>query len=145
MDFAQTPLLSAIEDRMRWLNKNQELLSQNVANSDTPGYQARRLKGQDFRGLLDATGADGQRIQGPKPVRLASLSSTHIPQGGVGSGGFDQQDGRTIEETLDGNNIVLEDELMKVGQNQLDYGLMTSLYRKHQDIMRLALGKGSNS
>ena len=144
MDFAQTPLLDAIENRMRWLNKNQELLSQNIANADTPGYVGRRLKGQDFRGLLQATGGDGQQIAGPRPVRLAALSAAHIPQGGVGSGGFDQKDGQTIEETIDGNDVVLEDELMRVGQNQLDYGLMTSLYRKHQDIMRIALGKSAN-
>ncbi|MGF1607673.1 MAG: flagellar basal body protein [Rhodothalassiaceae bacterium] len=141
MDFAKTPLLQAITSRMHWLTQNQEVLSQNISNADTPGYTARGLKEQDFRQVLAATGADGKQVPGPAPVRLASASSMHIPQGGYGSGGFDMGDSPVFEETRDGNTVVLEDELIKVGQNQLDYGLMTSLYRKHQGMLRMALGK----
>lgn len=143
MDFNQIPILEGLTDRMRWLNKNQEVLSDNIANADTPGYTGRRLVGQDFRRLLEATGAAGARVPTPEPVRLAALNANHIPPGGFGSGGYDTDDAPVFEETRDGNSVVLEDEMMKVGQNQLDYGLITNLYRKQTGLLKIALGKNA--
>ena len=37
-----------LRERMSWLNARQDVLSQNVANADTPGYTARDLKPLDF-------------------------------------------------------------------------------------------------
>ena len=45
---------SMLRERMTWLNQRQDVLSQNVANADTPGYVARDLKPLDFDDVLNA-------------------------------------------------------------------------------------------
>ena len=141
MEFNQIPLLEAMTERMRWLSKNQEVLSANVANANTPGYTAKKLVGQDFRRLLENTSAVGARIPSPEPVRLAATAPGHLGPGGFMSRGFEEDDSPIYEETAAGNSVVLEDELRKVGQNDLDYGLVTNLYRKQTGLLKIAIGK----
>ena len=49
MNLPDVPLFSMLRERMTWLNQRQDVLSQNVANADTPGYVARDLKPLDFQ------------------------------------------------------------------------------------------------
>ena len=51
-------------------------------------------------------------------------------------------DPNTSETKPDGNNVTIEDQLLKMGQVQADFAAMTNLYRKQQALMRTALGKG---
>src|SRR5271167_637520 len=48
MNLPDIPLLSILRERMSWLNQRQDVLTQNVANADTPGFSARDLKPLDF-------------------------------------------------------------------------------------------------
>ena len=52
-------------------------------------------------------------------------------------------DNATSETKPDGNNVTLEDQLLKMGEVQADFATMTSLYRKSQGLMKTALGQGS--
>ncbi len=52
-------------------------------------------------------------------------------------------DADTSETKPDGNNVTLEDQLLKMGQIQADFAAMTSLYRKSQGLMQSALGRKS--
>lgn len=49
MDSKSVPILSALRTRMELLFERQKLLSENIANADTPGFGARDLKPVDFR------------------------------------------------------------------------------------------------
>src|SRR5262249_59309213 len=44
MDISGLGLFRMITQQLHWLGQRQDVLSQNVANADTPGYQARDLK-----------------------------------------------------------------------------------------------------
>jgi flagellar basal-body rod protein FlgB len=46
-----------------------------------------------------------------------------------------------FEITPKGNGITLEDEMMKVTTNMMDYQAATSLYQKSVRILKTALGK----
>ena len=48
-----------------------------------------------------------------------------------------------FEITPEGNGITLEDEMMKVTTNMMDYQAATSLYQKSIRILRVALGKNA--
>ena len=41
-----------------------------------------------------------------------------------------------------GNNVVLEEQMMKVTQNQMDYQAATTLYSRGLGLIRTALSKG---
>ena len=73
MDVIDIPLLSMLKERMAWLSQRQDVLSQNVANADTPGYTARDLKPVDFEQALKRTST--QQFRGradDRPIRATS-------------------------------------------------------------------------
>ena len=43
MNLPDIPLLSMLRTRMSWLNQRQDVLTQNVANADTPGYKSQDI------------------------------------------------------------------------------------------------------
>ena len=48
-----------------------------------------------------------------------------------------------FEVTPEGNGVTLEDEMMKVTTNMMDYQAATSLYQKSIKIIKTALGKSA--
>ena len=128
-------LFTAMARKMAWLGQRQSVLAQNIANADTPGYRPLDLSEGPFAKALSS------RV---KPVRPAATHAAHL-QGVPGGGGAAKADEqrRTYEVAPAGNSVVLEEQLIKVGQTQMDYRLLSNLYRKHAAMMRAALGRGS--
>lgn len=120
-------LMSALKTRMHWHQTRQKLLAENVSNADTP-----RFKPHDLR-APDPAGGGG--------LSLAQTSPLHLGPTG-GRGGFDPRDPKRFETTPSGNSVNLEDEMLKVAQNQADFQLAASLYSKGLGLMKIAIGKG---
>ena len=57
-----------------------------------------------------------------------------------GSAKADPNDG--YEVTPDANSVVLEEQMMKVTENQMDYQTVASLYTKGLGLIRTALSRG---
>ena len=129
MPLAGLPMFDMLKTRMQWHQARQRVLSENVAGSDMPGFKPRDLRAPDF-----------DRAN-PGPVRLASTSPAHMTGLAGGSDPASMRAG-TVETTPSGNGVQLEDEMMKVAQNQMDYQLATSLYAKSLQIMKLAVKRG---
>ena len=43
MPIADIPILAMLRERMQWQQARQQVLAENVANADTPDYQAKDL------------------------------------------------------------------------------------------------------
>ena len=52
MNLLNLPVFKAMMGQMEWLNRRQSVLSENMANSDTPGYTPNDLQKIDFGELL---------------------------------------------------------------------------------------------
>lgn len=133
MTLGDVPFLSALRERMSWLNARQSLLSQNVANADTPGYAARDLKPLDFESEL-------RRQQPAAFAGMAVTDAKHIP---VSVSGPEQSEDGTVtktETTETGNSVSLEEEMMKVADTQAQYQAAANLYSKAVGMMRTAIG-----
>ncbi|MCG8596308.1 MAG: flagellar basal body protein [Kiloniellales bacterium] len=134
MDFGKLPIFDVLARRMGWLGQRQEVLAQNIANADTPDYRPLDLKPGPFDRVL---------ARETKPVRLARSDAGHLtaPQADKGR---DFKDGRVpgYETAPAGNAVVLEQQLVSVAETQMDFQMMTSLYRKHLGMFRTALGRG---
>lgn len=125
---------------MKALSQRQQVIAQNLANSETPGFKARETVAPDFAALLAAQGGGGTpRVARPE-VRISS---------GMAALGARQPDGGSIvadrdtgETKPDGNNVVLEEQMLKMGQVQADYAAMTSIYRKQMGLLKSAIGHG---
>lgn len=139
MDLTSIPLMAALKKRMQWLHSNQSVLSQNVANADTPGYKSQELEKQDFSSLVDDL-SSSKRSGGS--VRMQASSTRHMAPGGGMADAADIKDAKGGEESPTGNSVVLEEEMMKVANNQMEYGMVVNLYKKNMGLLKIALGKG---
>ena len=132
MDLQNLPLLSMLRDRMTWLNQRQDLLSQNVANADTPGYVARDLKAQEFDQLLGGGAKSGASMVTTNQ-RHISLSQSH-------DGKFEDHETPDQEFSPNGNAVSLEVEMIKVSETQAQYQAAANIYAKTMTMMKTAIG-----
>ncbi len=133
MDLSRLSLFSFITQRMNWLGERQKLLTENIANADTPGFVSRDLKKFD----VAATG----RVAGGR-MELAVSDPAH-GAGTRGAAGFATQKNKPLETTISGNTVSLDQELMKAADTAMDYQLVTNLYRKQLGMLRSVLSRSS--
>jgi flagellar basal-body rod protein FlgB len=136
MEVSNIPLLSMLKDRMAWLGQRQNVLSQNVANADTPGYTARDLKPIDFEQAL-------RNVASPNrfPAGLATDNPRHIAIAPQSAGVFADVATPDVESTPSGNSVSLEQEMIKVADTQAQFQAATNLYAKAISMMKTAIGR----
>lgn len=119
---------------MAWLNRRQEVLAHNIANANTPHYAARDLKPLSF----------GQRLEASGSLAPVQTSPLHLTAGDAAQPQFGEAELRHGRDTtLTGNSVVIEDQLMKVSETQIDYQMVANVYRKHVEMLKMALGRGN--
>jgi flagellar basal-body rod protein FlgB len=134
MSISDLPALSVLRTKMQWHEARQQVLSENVANSDTPGFKPRDLVAPKFDNTGATVGATGA-------LALARTSTAHIAPGNGGDS-FNQNRKVGFETRPAGNAVSLEEEMMKVSANQMDYAAVTQLYSKSLQLIKLAIGRG---
>ncbi len=133
MVFDKIALFGVVKKRVAWLAQRQEVLAQNIANADTPGYKPRDLKAFDFKQLVS-------REVGR--VTLDVTNRAHVGGGPGRSADFAEERTRNPYESAPaGNAVILEEQMMKVGETTMSYRLTTELYKKHLNMIRTALGR----
>jgi flagellar basal-body rod protein FlgB len=136
MDYSEIPLFKLVGRRMNWLNQRQAVLAHNIANSDTPNFRPSDLDASSFKALVQGEFATGFL----EPTRT---NQAHMVVGGSMNGEFAVREQKDVYETnLSGNAVSLEEQLIKIGETEMDYQLATNVYRKYVGMFRLALGRG---
>ena len=134
MNLSKIPLLGMVTKQMDWLNQRQKVISQNIANSDTPDYIPHDLVSLDF--------ADLARSQSKK-LKMAVSSEKHIADPNEKNGKFRDKKNKNFTSEPSGNAVILEEQMMLQSQTQVDYELMTRLYKKHVGMVKTAIGRGN--
>jgi flagellar basal-body rod protein FlgB len=134
MSISDLPTLSVLRTKMQWHQERQTLLSENVANSDTPDFKPRDLVEPKFDNHGSTVGAMGA-------LPLMRTSAAHIVPANGGSENFDQDKKAGFETRPAGNSVNLEDEMLKASANQMDYAAVTQLYGKSLQLIKTAIGK----
>jgi flagellar basal-body rod protein FlgB len=134
MDLSTIPFFDLINKRLAWLSQRQDVLAQNVANADTPGYKAHDLKEQSFAELLHGTGSNGVQLVATQPGHIGSP---------IQSAAFKVIDDTTAKPTLNGNAVDMENEMMKVSKTGIDYQFAINLYKKQIGMIKTALGRSA--
>jgi flagellar basal-body rod protein FlgB len=135
MALDQIPLFSMLKGRLSYVSQREKLIAQNVANSDTPGFMPRDLKPFTLPAGVTATGGS----QGMAATRTNSGHMTLDGQtGGTAMASFSPTDAPDSETTLDGNRVVLEDQMMKMTEARLDYDAAIGFYQKSLNLLRMA-------
>jgi flagellar basal-body rod protein FlgB len=132
MDFNQITVMKMANAHMRYQAQRQNVLSQNIANIDTPGYQSKDLTPLDFGKFAQA---EARRLE------MRTTSSVH-------QAGFRQFEGPYREEKLRTpyevtpvkNSVSLEQQMGNINNVSLNFQLSTTIYRKMDQMFKTALG-----
>jgi flagellar basal-body rod protein FlgB len=142
VDTSSLALLKGISSRMDYLSTHQRVIADNIANANTPGYQAREMKQVDFSQLvarLSGAARSGPKVAAPSVQIPAAIARF----GGGGPGAAGSMRDKTVFETKpNGNSVVLEEQLMSMADAQMQYQTMINLYRRQTNMLRTALGRG---
>ena len=131
MNLPDVPLLSMLKERMTWLHQRQDLLSQNVANADTPGYVARDLKALDFENALRKTSSG---------AAMMTTNARHIAIAPTSASKFDDVAAPDVAYSANGNAVSLEMEMIKVSDTQAQFQAAANIYAKAMTLMKTAIG-----
>ncbi len=131
MDSKNIPLLSAVRARMEWLSERQKLLSENIANADTPGYRSRDLKPVDFHKMLKRGSTSEVAITHTQHLKGAADAQRFK---------FKPEIATATEVNPSGNSVSIEEQMVKLGETQMEYEAATGIYRKQTMLLKLALG-----
>ena len=150
MTLDQIPLFSMLKDRMGYLSQRQTVISENVANSDTPGYTPRDLQPFKISTPTSGSGASGGGLA-MAPIQttgahVASMVGSTASNGGSTAQTWKPQEAPDSETRLDGNKVVLEEQMMKLNEARTSYDAAVSFYQKSMGLIELALrapGKGA--
>lgn len=135
MAITDLPALAALRTKMQWHQERQRVLAENISNSDSPNFKPRDLVEPKF----DRAGAPA--IGSPAgSLPMARTSAGHLAQ--TGGGESFAPDGKGGFATRPaGNAVSLEDEMLKVSANNMDFAAATSLYSKSLHLLKTAIGK----
>ena len=111
-----------------------EVLANNLANADTPGFKARDI---DFKAALAAAGDPGA------PLPMAQTSSLHLATSGTEGGADGALRYRTpLAPSLDGNTVEPQLEQAAVAENAVLYqATLTFLNSRFRGLMTAITGQ----
>jgi flagellar basal-body rod protein FlgB len=130
------PLFSMLKGRLGYLNERQRLVSENVANADTPGYVPRDLKAYSFSAAL-AKETGGMNLAGAGDTGLAMTQAGHMTTESRPMRNSPVL-ARDSETTLDGNAVVLEEQMVKMAESRMAYDAAIGFYQKSMNMLRMA-------
>ena len=131
MSVTDVPLFSMLRGRLSWLGERQRVVAENVANADTPGFVGRDLKQPaDFAAALRNGGG----------LQMARTNAAHIAPARP-SVRFDQTKAPDSETTMDGNSVVVEEQMLKMAESRMAYDAAIGFYQKSMSMIRMAARK----
>jgi flagellar basal-body rod protein FlgB len=122
MSLVDTAMIHHLTRALDLTSLRQRLVSENIANIDTPGYQTRDIDfASEFKRALTQDAGDESR----ETVTVKTL--------------------RGLEQRPDGNNVSIDRESLLMAQNQLQFQTGVTLLRSEFSRLQLAISGGSNS
>lgn len=116
--------------------QRQEILAANIANADTPGYQARDL---DFASELKKVMVRGREQTGG--VSLTLTSAQHIPAQTASAPATELLYRIPDQPSLDGNTVDMDRERTQFADNSLKYQMgLTALGGQIKGMMNVLQG-----
>ncbi|HEX2859733.1 MAG TPA: flagellar basal body rod protein FlgB [Alphaproteobacteria bacterium] len=119
----------ALKARMNYDIARQSVIAGNIANASTPGYLPADVS---FKSYLQAATSGGSSLTQTNPMHMGGNKAA----GGVGQLTYDKS---FVQHN--GNGVRMDQEMLKMQQNNLDYATVTSLYNSQAKLQKIALGR----
>ncbi len=109
----------------------QAVISENIANADTPGYKARDIT--SFSDNLVETA--------PAPKAMRPMRAGHLPINTDMQNYDIFEDAAFGAESPNGNTVSLEDQMVRAAEVRQQHQLALGIYKKSMDILRAGMGR----
>ena len=119
-------LFEVASQKAQWLSARQTAIAGNVANANTPGYRA--LDIQPFAAVLDSS-----------PVEMAVTNPAHLSSPQSQAVALREVEVEPSEETLSGNTVNLEQQMINLGDVNRDYSMSANIRRAFHQLLLSAL------
>ena len=139
MDLNGIPLFSMLQSKLGYLSERQKIIAQNVANASTPGFTPSDLKPFDQQPGLDPRAQAGvlaKPAQTDSGTSLGASVASHRPDQPKTYASMTAPDSET---TLDGNQVVLEEQMLKMSESRADYDAAVGFYQKSLGLLHMAI------
>ncbi|TRW99460.1 FlgB family protein [Paracoccus sp. M683] len=107
--------------------QRQKVVAGNIANADTPGFQAR-----DVTPFSETYRKGGVALRGTDPRHITSP---------FGAGGQARVTVDDAQPSPNGNSVSIEAEMVKTAQLRGEHELSVGIYRSALDILRTSIGR----
>ena len=129
---SQPILMRMLTSQMGYTTERQGVLAHNMANIDTPAYQARDLKKLDFNKMATL---EAHRLE------MATTSPVHSEGTLAGKSRMqDEKVRKPFEVTPTKNSVVLEEQMAKISDNNTQFQMSSTLLHKYTTLYRTAVG-----
>jgi flagellar basal-body rod protein FlgB len=108
--FSLDPTITALKTALNGLSQRQQIISQNLANVDTPGYQAREVNFEDSL----------KRAMQQEDFSMVTTNPAHLTiQNKVAGTTVEARPGGSVR--TDGNNVDIDVELTDMSETGIQY------------------------
>lgn len=122
-------------EQMAWLSQRQKLTSQNIANSNTPGYMPSDLQPINFDEVL--RGMRRSPVT-PDQTNVSHLRGTKEPE----LFSSETEGKRQVYELApDENGITLEEQMIRMNETTAKYQLAANLVTKNLKMLKMAVSR----
>lgn len=129
------PVIGALNTSLNLRLMNQNVISSNVANADTPGYKAKAVEFE--HALREALNVTGQ-------LQTAGTDPRHLVRSATDPVHPEIYDDPNGVESLDGNTVDRANEMAKMAENELLYNASTEMLRRKLGMLKYAITEGGN-
>ncbi len=119
-------LFQVASQKAEWLSARQAAVASNVANASTPGYRA--VDVQPFSAFLKAS-----------PIAMATTDAGHLSPAASLIDSLRDVEADPAEETLSGNTVNLEHEMINLGEVNRDFSMTANIRRAFHQLILSAL------
>lgn len=130
------PVIGALNTSMNLRLLNQNVISSNIANADTPNYKAKTLEFE--HALRDALSVD-RTIE---PLARDPRHIAHSPTDPVYPEIYEDPNG---VESLDGNTVDRAAEMAKMSENQLLYDASAEMLKRKLALLKYSITEGGGN
>lgn len=127
MDLNNLSVFSLSQQNMKYLTEKQRVVATNLANSNTPGYLPKDVEKPSFSNELSSN--------------LTMTTTNPMHMSGVGKAVFSNKvytPKPTTPLTIDGNGVIIEDQLNEASKASGEYNRMLTIYTQYRNMLKTA-------
>lgn len=130
MDLKNISVFNMANQNMQYLQAKQQVIAENIANASTPGYLARDVEKPSFEQEISATSG----------LKLSTTNSKHISSVGTKENSayrvYTPKPSEAL--TIDGNGVILEQQMNEASKASSEYKRMITIYNKYKSMIQMA-------